>query len=103
MNLRNTVNNKMLLFSMCIIPAIFEEIAFRGLLQRWLMAAFSHKKALALTAALFSLLHFSIVSFPYLFMLGLLFGYIKWKTESLYPVIILHFIHNFIVVFFFNI
>ena len=52
-------------------------------------------------AALFAVLHFSLLSLPYLFMVGLLLGWAKWKTGSLYPSILVHFLHNLIVLEFF--
>lgn len=80
-----------------LLPALTEEILFRGLMQKWFSQALSRKKTFLLCAALFGLLHFSIISFPYLFALGLFFSYIRFKTDSLWPVILLHFVHNYIV------
>jgi len=31
----------------------------------------------------------------------MLLGWVKWKTNSLYPSMLIHFLHNFIVVMFF--
>ncbi len=87
----------------CVIPAITEEIAFRGLLQHWLTAALSPQKAILISSALFATLHFSLISFPYLFLVGLFFSWVKLRTSSLYPVIIFHCIHNFVVINYFNI
>lgn len=83
---------------MCVFPAIVEEIAFRGLVQHWLEGALPAFKAIAVAAALFTALHFSIYSAPYLFLVGLLLGWVRWKTGSLYPVILMHFLHNFVVI-----
>jgi uncharacterized protein len=87
----------------CIWPAISEEIGFRGLLQHWLQVAISPSRAVLLTAFLFAVMHFSIISFPYLFGLGALLGWAKWKTGSLYPSMLIHFLHNLIVIEFFAI
>jgi membrane protease YdiL (CAAX protease family) len=46
-------------------------------------------------------MHFSIVSFPYLFALGVLLGWTKWKTGSLYPSMLIHFLHNLVVIEYF--
>jgi membrane protease YdiL (CAAX protease family) len=85
----------------CIWPAISEEIGFRGLLQHWLQTAIKPERAILLTAFLFATMHFSIVSFPYLFGLGALLGWTKWKTGSLYPSMLIHFLHNLVVIEFF--
>ena len=94
------VNIYFVLFSFCLVPAIVEEIAFRGLIQHWLIVAIKPTKAIILSSGLFSALHFNIYIFPYLLVLGILFGWVKFKTNSLYPPIFLHFIHNLIVILF---
>jgi membrane protease YdiL (CAAX protease family) len=80
--------------SLAIFPALAEEVAFRGLLQHWLQAALKPWKAILLASALFTALHFSVLSAPYLLLLGLLLGWAKWKTGSLYPSMAIHFLHN---------
>ncbi len=85
----------------CAFPALVEEVSFRGLLQQWLMVAITPRQALILTAALFTVLHFSIYSAPYLFLVGLLLGWTRWRTGSLYPPMLVHFLHNFVVAEFF--
>ena len=90
-----------MVFSFCLIPAVTEEIAFRGLMQHWLQVAIKPLHALLLASALFAALHFSIYSFPYLFGVGMLLGWAKWKTGSLYPSMLIHFLHNLVVVMLF--
>jgi uncharacterized protein len=82
----------------CIFPAISEELAFRGLLQHWIQAALPPMRAVIVASALFAGMHFSIISFPYLFLVGMLLGWTKLKTESLYPSMLIHFLHNLIVI-----
>lgn len=86
------------LLFLCILPSITEEISFRGLLQPMLGAARGEKTALLLVSTIFAAFHFSAYSFPYLFLVGLLLGWVRWKTGSLYPPILLHFVHNTFVV-----
>jgi membrane protease YdiL (CAAX protease family) len=82
----------------CIFPAISEELAFRGLLQHWIQAALPPWRAVIVASALFAGMHFSVISFPYLFLVGMLLGWTKWKTQSLYPSMLIHFLHNLIVI-----
>lgn len=82
---------------LCVFPGIFEEIGFRGLVQGKLLRAVSPGKALLYSSALFSAVHLSILSAPYLFLVGLLLGWTRQKTGSLYPPMVLHFLHNFLV------
>ncbi len=86
----------------CIFPAITEEIAFRGLVQHWLVSAIAPMRALLIASALFMALHFSVLSAPYLLLVGMLLGWAKLKTGSLYPSMLIHFLHNFIVISFFH-
>jgi membrane protease YdiL (CAAX protease family) len=87
-----------LVFFICVFPAIGEEIAFRGLIQHWLQVALTPAKAIILASALFAAMHLNIVSAPYLFLAGCLMGWTKWRTGSLYPSILIHFLHNLAVV-----
>lgn len=80
----------------CVLPAVLEEVAFRGLVQHWLHVALTPWKAIAVAAFLFAVLHFSVASFLYLFALGVILGWTKWKTGSLYPAMVIHFLHNFV-------
>lgn len=90
-----------LILMFCAFPAVTEEIAFRGLLQHWLQVAIKPWRALVLASFLFALVHFSILTLPYLFLVGMLLGWSKWKTGSLYPAMVIHFLHNFVVIEFF--
>jgi uncharacterized protein len=82
----------------CVFPAISEELAFRGLLQHWIQAALSPMRAVVVASALFAGMHFSVISFPYLFLVGMLLGWTKLKTGSLYPSMLIHFLHNLVVI-----
>jgi len=86
-----------LVFLVAIFPAVSEELAFRGLVQHWLLTAVSPARAMVISAALFAVIHLSILSVPYLFLVGLLLGWVKWRTGSLYPCMAVHFFHNFAV------
>jgi membrane protease YdiL (CAAX protease family) len=81
-----------------VFPAITEEIAFRGLVQHWLQATIKPRHAIILASALFMALHLNVISAPYLFMVGCLLGWVKYKTDSLYPSILIHGLHNYFVV-----
>jgi len=87
----------------CIMPAVVEEIAFRGIIQHRLETAVGPWLAIGAASVVFSAAHFSPLSPPYLALLGGLLGWIKWKTGSLYPPMLAHFAHNYIVVRFFDI
>jgi membrane protease YdiL (CAAX protease family) len=84
--------------SFAVFPAVIEEVAFRGLIQHWLQTALKPWRAIVLASFLFAILHFNVLSLPYLFGVGMLLGWTKWKTNSLYPSMLIHFLHNLVVV-----
>jgi membrane protease YdiL (CAAX protease family) len=83
-----------LYLSLAVLPGIGEEIAFRGLVQHWLLAAIPPRNAILIAAAYFAGLHFTLVSAPYLFLLGCVLGWLRWRTGSLWPCIAVHTLHN---------
>jgi len=95
------VTDGSLIVTFCLFPAILEEIAYRGLMQHWLQTAIAPWKALVVASFLFAATHLAILSLPYLFLVGLLLGWTKQRTGSLYPSMLIHFLHNFVVIEFF--
>lgn len=69
---------------------LVEELVYRGLIQRSLAAAASPAAGLLLTSVLFSLVHFSPVEYPGLFLAGLVFGLGPFLTGRLGPAIVAH-------------
>lgn len=86
----------------CVMPAIIEEIGFRGIIQQQFEKVVSPWPAILVASAAFSAAHFSVISAPYLALVGVLLGWLKWKTGSLYPCMVAHFLHNYIVVTYFD-
>jgi len=82
------------LFTVAVCPAVTEEIAFRGVMNSALRNVLEPREAAIVTALLFAILHLSILSFPHLLVMGLVLGYIRHRSGSLYPCILLHFCHN---------
>jgi len=82
----------------CVMPGIFEELAFRGLIQGAFERILGPVKAVTLAAALFAVIHRNLVSAPILFLLGVFLGELRRRSGSLYPSILVHFAHNLAVV-----
>ena len=78
-----------------VLPALGEELLFRGLLQQLIkkLTQNSHL-AIWITAALFSALHLQFFGFLPRMLLGALFGYLLEWTGSLWLPIVAHFINN---------
>lgn len=75
-------------------PAIFEELAFRGVILDALIDVTGANEAILASGAMFAILHLSIVSFPHLFALGIVLAWLRNKSGSLYAGMIVHFTHN---------
>jgi CAAX protease family protein len=87
-----------IILAICVQPAICEEIAFRGVILSGLRGSLGQGEALVVSALLFTTLHLAVLSFPHLFLLGILLGYLRLRSGSLYPSMALHFTHNLLCV-----
>src|SRR5262249_13175093 len=85
--------------NICIQPAIFEEIAFRGMILGSLLQFLGDRDAIIVTGLMFAILHPSVPSLPHLLVLGLVLGWLRVRTKSMLPGMALHFTHNFLVLF----
>lgn len=85
----------MALFVFALVPALCEELVFRGILYR-ILKNISGKKSLAilLSAIIFSLVHFQVLSFIPITIVGILLAYLYEKTDNLINPILLHFAFN---------
>jgi len=81
----------------CVQPAIFEELAFRGVILSALEPVIGNGEALLVSAMMFAILHLAIPSIPHLFIMGVALAWLKQRSGSLYPGMVLHFSHNFLV------
>lgn len=83
------------IFVIAFIPAIGEELLFRGVLQRIFTDWTKNKHvAIWITAVLFSALHFQFYGFMPRAILGAMFGYLLIWSGNLWLPIIAHFINN---------
>lgn len=83
------------------IPAIGEELLFRGLLQRQFSELSENRHAgVILTAILFSALHMQFLGFLPRFVLGVLLGYLYFWSSSLWVSVLAHFFNNALAVVF---
>jgi len=83
------------LFMIALIPAIGEELLFRGVIQRLFGDWFKNKHiAIFVTAALFSAVHMQFYGFVPRMLLGVLFGYLLVWSGSLWLPILGHFVNN---------
>ncbi len=85
--------NFLLFLCAAVVPAVAEEIFFRGTILR-AMRAFRTSLAILMSALVFALMHFSAPVFPIAFLCGLIFGMTYVSTGSVLSVIGIHFVCN---------
>jgi membrane protease YdiL (CAAX protease family) len=83
------------LIVIALLPAICEEVFFRGAMQRVLIHITRNAWAgIIITAILFSALHMQFMGFlPRMFM-GVVLGALYWYSGSLWTCILAHFVYN---------
>jgi membrane protease YdiL (CAAX protease family)/tetratricopeptide (TPR) repeat protein len=77
-----------------VLPAIVEEIFFRGFIGRGLVARFGPGVGVLLTSLLFAVSHIVPVQVAYAMVLGLIFHFVYLTTRSLLGPILLHMLYN---------
>ncbi|PSL26584.1 CPBP family intramembrane glutamic endopeptidase [Dyadobacter jiangsuensis] len=83
------------LFVVTVLPALGEEILFRGVIQSKLFQELRNiHAAIWVSAAIFSAIHFQFYGFLPRMMLGALFGYLYYWTGNLWVAVLAHFVNN---------
>lgn len=83
------------LIVIALIPAIGEELTFRGVLQQALTRGCKNAHvAIVLSAFIFSFIHFQFYGFLPRMFLGLILGYMFYYSGSLWTSILMHFVNN---------
>ena len=70
-----------IIFAVVIGAPIVEEILFRGVLFEELKKETSFKMTIFFTALVFGIYHFNILQSPNTFFMGLVLGYVYYKTK----------------------
>ena len=84
---------KNLLYVAVFVP-IIEELLFRGFVLDLTLEAYGFWPSIFISAILFGLVHVVALSVLNAFFLGLIYGYVRIKTDSLWPSIFLHSMWN---------
>ena len=83
----------------CVEPALFEELFFRGVAWKSLRHHMGPHATVLVTSAMFGMAHIGVpMSVPALFAVGVVFGYLRLWSGSLWLSMILHFLHNLFIV-----
>ena len=85
----------LLFIAVAIIAPIGEELLFRGFFQQVLEKHWKDvTRAILMTALIFSMIHMNPYWFAQIYILGIILGFIAWKTKSVLPALILHGMNN---------
>lgn len=82
------------LLAIAVVPAICEEVLFRGAVQRSLATRLFPIGAVVLTSLLFAGYHMSLVQLIPTFTLALALGALAHRADSVVPAMLAHFLNN---------
>lgn len=82
-----------MLIYMCVLGPVMEEVMYRGVLLKR-ARVFGDRTAVVYTALMFGLMHGNISQFLYATAIGLIFGYVAVKTNSIRYTVLLHIVVN---------
>ena len=85
----------LLILATVIIAPFCEEVLFRGFLQQFLENHWKDvTKAILITSMFFAAFHMNPGWIIQIYLLGIILGYLAWRTGSVFPGLILHSLNN---------
>ena len=83
------------IISIAIMAPLVEELLFRGAIQGYMLRkGMKPLNAILIASAIFGIVHMNPIQIPFAFAIGLIFGWLYYRTGSVVPGIIGHFINN---------
>jgi CAAX protease family protein len=89
-----------MIYSIAINPAIFEELAFRGVIYNYLNNFLDERLVVIVTGFMFAIVHLSLISLFWLVPFGILVGAMRKRFGTIWYGIIFHFTFNLVAVLF---
>jgi sodium transport system permease protein len=80
-----------------VLPAVCEELAFRGFLFTGLRRSFRPWTAILLSSFLFAVYHMNVFQMVPHFLLGIVLGLLAWKGNGVLPPMLFHLVYNVLV------
>lgn len=81
-------------FHIGLVPAVCEEIMYRGYVQRAFEKSWGILAAILISGAIFGAYHLQISNFLPLATLGVFLAYLTYISDSLIPAMVAHFVNN---------
>jgi len=89
------INALLLILATVIIAPFSEEVIFRGFLQQFLEKYWQDiTKAVLVTSLGFAMIHLNPGWIIQIYLLGIILGYLAWRTGSIIPGLVLHALNN---------
>jgi membrane protease YdiL (CAAX protease family) len=85
-------------FAIAMLPALAEELVFRGVLARSLATRLHPAAAIAISSAVFAIYHLQLAQMVTTFVLGLWLGFLTLRARSVVPAMIAHLLNNSIAI-----
>ncbi|GET25949.1 hypothetical protein NT017_22780 [Prolixibacter sp. NT017] len=82
--------------TMVVAAPVLEEILFRGVILEGLLKNYSPAKAIIWSAVIFGVAHMNMWQTTSAILAGLLLGWIYWKSKSIIPGMVIHFVNNLV-------
>jgi len=86
-----------------VIPAVCEELFFRGMLQTGLERMTDSRKTIIITSLIFAVFHLPPIKIPAMLIAGAVFGFVYNKTGRLSAAMLAHAVNNCIAVVVMNV
>lgn len=83
-----------IIFTVVLLTALVEEMLFRGIVQKTIQVFREPAIAVVLSSVIFAIFHINIWSAIQLTLLGIILGYVTWKSDSIIPAIVIHGLTN---------
>jgi membrane protease YdiL (CAAX protease family) len=83
-----------MIYSVALMPAIFEELAFRGIMYNYCLQFLDERLVVAVTAFLFAIMHLNLMSLVWLIPFAFFIGNLRRKYNTLWYGIVFHFTFN---------
>jgi membrane protease YdiL (CAAX protease family) len=82
------------IFFTAVMPALFEELGYRGYLLQTLLKVADPEQAVYISAFIFAIIHMSFISLFWLIPFALFLGFVRLKEGTLWYGILIHFCFN---------
>ena len=82
------------LLVLAVLAPVVEELVFRGLLYGWVAGRWGPLPAFVVSSLVFAAAHAEPAHIVLVLPLGFWFGWLRWRTNSLWPTLITHMINN---------